>query len=134
MDTKGPQRASRVLLVERDPQLGALLERALRRDGHAPIRVDSGVDALLAMRDHTVHLVIAELELRDMTGVDLMRAVRRSGRDCRVALLSQEDSDVLQREATDAAVDALLQAPISPGRVCALATLHHPKARKVGEA
>lgn len=134
MDTKGPQRASRVLLVERDPQLGALLERALRRDGHDPIRVDCGVDALLAMRDHTVHLVIAEMELRDMTGVDLMRAVRRSGRDCRVALLSQEDSFVLQREATDAAVDALLQAPISPGRVCALATLHQPKARKVGEA
>ena len=113
--------APRVLLVERDPHLGGLLARALQRAGHAPLRVESGVDALLAMRENTVHLIISDLRLPDMSGVDLLRAVRRSGRTCRVALLCGEDTDALQTEAREAAADALLLAPISPRGVCAWA-------------
>lgn len=129
MDANRSGAGSRVLLVGRDPQLSLILERALSRDGHAPLRVGSGVDALVAIRENTVHLVIAELCLRDMTGVELLRAVRRSGRDCRVALLTQEDTELLQREATEAAVDELLHAPISPRKVCALAASLRPTAR-----
>lgn len=39
---------SRILVVEDDPQMGALVDRGLREDGYDVQLVDNGVDALIA--------------------------------------------------------------------------------------
>src|SRR4051812_11461526 len=69
---------SAILLVEDDDAIAEPLARSLRRDGHDVVVVGRGADALAQIGDGRVDLVILDLGLPDMDGVDVCRSIRRS--------------------------------------------------------
>jgi CheY-like chemotaxis protein len=69
---------SRVLVVDDEASLLALIERILRQDGYEVTSVISGVLALEAIRKQLPDLIILDLNLPDMNGQDICEEVRKN--------------------------------------------------------
>lgn len=81
----------RLLLVEDDLELRDGLVYALAQSGHAVDAVHTGRDALAACATAAYQLVILDLGLPDMDGVDVLRRARRGGMTCPVLILTARD-------------------------------------------
>lgn len=78
----------RVLIVEDDPSVQALLRRVVRQEGYECLDASSVTGALGVMQDHDVDVVISDLELGDLTGVDLLQSLRKRHLDQPLILLT----------------------------------------------
>ncbi|MED5500531.1 MAG: response regulator, partial [Pseudomonadota bacterium] len=67
----------RVLLVEDDPLLGDGIRTALIREGYVVDWLMKGRDALEAVRVEPFSLVVLDLGLPDIDGLDVLRSIRR---------------------------------------------------------
>ena len=66
----------RVLVVDDDPAMRRLL-RAILRDRYAIEEAEHGQDALRQLRKQPFGLVITDLVMPDMEGIELLREIRR---------------------------------------------------------
>jgi len=72
---------SRVLVVEDDPDLVALVKRWLERDGHRVEHVADGAAALAALRrDPLPRLVLLDVMLPKVDGFEVLRQLRAEPR------------------------------------------------------
>ena len=76
----------RVLVVEDDPRLRSLLREALEREGHRATVVGTGSDALVASMDAAHDLVILDLNLPDVDGLEVAERLR--GDDVPILMLT----------------------------------------------
>src|SRR4051794_12942892 len=67
---------ARLLVVEDDEQIGNLLESALRANGHEVSWQRTGRSAITASREGQYDLVLLDLGLPDMDGVEVCRELR----------------------------------------------------------
>lgn len=67
-----------VLVVDDDAELCALLDRALRADGHHIRTVDSLARTRTLLARHTPEVLVLDLELGDGNGLELCRELRRA--------------------------------------------------------
>jgi DNA-binding response OmpR family regulator len=70
---------SRILVVDDDLTVGDVVSRYLARDGHDVAVVADGVAALRQARSSPPDLVILDLMLPGVTGLEVFRALRQSG-------------------------------------------------------
>ncbi len=77
-----------ILLVEDDLSITNALERALKRQGYSVNTVASGRAALLAIETDRPDLVVLDLGLPDMDGLDVLRQLRTRDVDLPVLLLT----------------------------------------------
>jgi DNA-binding response OmpR family regulator len=77
-----------ILLVEDDPSITQALERALRAQGYSINSVATGQAALLALDTDRPDLVVLDLGLPDMDGLDVLRKIRSGDVDLPVLLLT----------------------------------------------
>ena len=66
----------RVLVVDDDPSLGEMLGIVLRSEGFLPSFVADGERALAAFRENRPDIVLLDLMLPGMDGIDVCRAIR----------------------------------------------------------
>lgn len=66
------------MVVDDDPQVARLLGRFVRRQGHAVRVATTGSDALDLLEVWPADLVIADLLMPEMDGIELMERVSRS--------------------------------------------------------
>ena len=87
----------RVLLVEDDSAIAEPLGRALRRDGHDVEVAASGDAALARLTTAPFDLVILDLGLPDVDGLEVCRRIRTSDRHVPVLMLTarSEELDVV---------------------------------------
>ena len=81
----------RILLVEDDRSLAAGLQAALSREGFAVNHVASGSQALAAVRAELPDMVVLDLGLPDMDGLQVLTALREISRSLPVLLLTARD-------------------------------------------
>lgn len=86
----------RLLVVEDDARLRALLERELTAVGFDVEGVGSGADGLERALDAPVDMVILDLNLPDMDGVEVAERLRRDGADVPILMLTAR-ADVTSR-------------------------------------
>lgn len=67
----------RILLVEDNPSLGSGLKNALAEEGFAVNLVDTGQLALAAVRAEPPDIIVLDLGLPDMDGLDVLAAIRQ---------------------------------------------------------
>jgi len=72
----------------------------------------SGEEALLEARLQKFDLLISEVRLTGMSGVELARKLRASNPDLKTILISATLDRYIRREVTDAGIETLLQKPI----------------------
>ena len=83
--------ASDILVVEDDPDIGALLDRGLGAAGFAVTWVDNAGDALLHVANHAPSAVLLDVMLPDGTGYDVCRSLRQKGFGGSILFLSAKD-------------------------------------------
>jgi len=78
----------RILVVEDNRTLATGLVAVLRGDGFAVDQVHDGASALAAVATETFDLVVLDLSLPEMDGLDVLREIRAAGRQTAVLILT----------------------------------------------
>lgn len=113
----------RALVVEDDPACRLRVEKRLRLDLFETLGVASGLSGLQALRDWRPDLVVLDLALNGMSGLDLLRVKARDPALAAIPVLvvtSSQDIDVLAGVYALGA-GACLGKPYLPERLSALA-------------
>jgi len=77
-----------ILLVEDDQDLAAGLKQALQHEGYAVNHVPTGREAIIAVQTALPDIVILDLGLPDMDGLEVLEALRTQQKDLPVLLLT----------------------------------------------
>lgn len=67
---------ARILLVEDEPVTGEVFARVLQQDGFAVRAVRDGMQALHALRDESQDLLVLDLGLPTLSGIEVLRQLR----------------------------------------------------------
>lgn len=102
----------RVLLAEDDPQLGDGLTVGLRQSGFAVDWVKDGHQADLALQAENFDLLVLDLGLPKLPGMDVLKRVRSRGQSLPVLVLTARDATGDKVSGLDAGADDYLVKPI----------------------
>lgn len=100
-----------VLLAEDDTAIAEPLSRALQREGHRVVRVGDGPSALHRADDGEVDLLVLDLGLPEMDGLDVCRRLRRTRPDLPVLMLTARADEVDFVVGLDAGADDYVAKP-----------------------
>ena len=81
-------RTGRILLVEDDENLRHVLGRVLEGHGHEVVTAADGETAVTSLGRESFDLVLSDIRLPRMSGVDVLRAVRQHDLDLPVVLMT----------------------------------------------
>jgi len=111
----------RILLVEDDTLLGDGLRAGLAQDGDAVDWVQDGAAADAALRADRFALVVLDLALPRLSGLDVLRALRERGDGTPVLILTARDAVADRIKGLDAGADDYLVKPFDLGELKARA-------------
>ena len=103
-------RAPRVLVVEDDEDIAQALQRSLRMEGYEVRAAADGADALEHGRSFAPDLVILDLGLPGLDGLDVARSLRAED-DVPILILTARDALESRVEGLDAGADDYLVKP-----------------------
>lgn len=84
--------AGTILVVDDDPAISEMLTIVLEAEGFTPIPVTDGNEAVPAFREHNPDLILLDLMLPGMNGVDICKAIRQESRVPIVMLTAKTDT------------------------------------------
>ncbi|MGB6161179.1 MAG: response regulator transcription factor [Pseudonocardiaceae bacterium] len=125
-----------VLLVEDDASIAEPLSRALQREGHEVMVIGNGHTALVRAKQPEVDLLVLDLGLPGMDGLDVCRRLRQVRPDLPVLMLTARTDEVDFVVGLDAGADDYVAKPFRLAellaRVRALLRRSAPDALEVG--
>jgi two-component system OmpR family response regulator len=103
----------RVLVIEDEPKLAALMASGLEEEGYAVDETGSGLEAVWFATEHHYDVILLDLGLEDIDGVEVCRRLRREEVWAPIIVVTARD-DVPDRVALlDLGADDYLVKPIS---------------------
>jgi DNA-binding response OmpR family regulator len=108
---------TRVLVVEDEPAIASFIEKGLRSHGFTSVVVADGRTAAALARDDDFDLMILDLNLPLISGLEVMREVRGRGERLPVIVLTARDDKTV--EALDAGADDYVRKPFDVGELLA---------------
>jgi DNA-binding response OmpR family regulator len=106
----GHERQARVLIVEDDDDIAQVLQRSLRLEGYETRIAGDGEAALGAANDFVPDLVVLDLGLPKIDGMDVARRLRAAD-DVPILMLTARDALEARVEGLDAGADDYLVKP-----------------------
>lgn len=121
-----------IMLIEDDAHTRAALRAVLEKRGHAVLEARDGASALSLLSAHSVDLILQELTLPDMDGVDLAARLRAlpHGGSAPILAWSSADVPLAKARAESIGIDELVSKPIEMSRLLPLIDAHLAKAFK----
>jgi putative two-component system response regulator len=116
-----PTGDTRILVVDDDPQVAALLSRLLARKGYVVEVAGDGETALSAVHGHPPDIILLDMVMPGVGGLDVCRALKRDAATRLVPVvmitgLADRDSRL---RGFEAGADEFLTKPIDPGELVA---------------
>lgn len=102
-----------VLVVEDDDDIAALLIHSLEREGHAASRVSKGAAAIARVAINPPSLVVLDLGLPDIDGVDVCIELRSQGFEGGIIMVTARGGEMDRVEGLDVGADDYLPKPFS---------------------
>ncbi|NLA34076.1 MAG: response regulator transcription factor [Actinobacteria bacterium] len=109
----------RLLLVEDDEAIARPLTRALGREDFTVVHVDCGTDAIRTFDDGEFDLVLLDLTLPDIDGLDVCRAIRERNIEIPIVMLTARSDELDLVVGFDAGADDYLGKPFSMAELTA---------------
>jgi two-component system OmpR family response regulator len=103
----------RVLVVEDDPAMAAMLTRGLRREGYAVDTVGTGVDAVWTIVETPYDVVVLDAMIPAPDGFEVCRQVRAKDRWMPVLMLTARGDTADKVRGLDAGADDYLTKPFA---------------------
>ncbi|MEO7270010.1 MAG: response regulator transcription factor [Knoellia sp.] len=110
-----------VLLVEDDDKIAAPLVRTLEREGYEVERVAEGLPALARLAGGSVDLLLLDLGLPDVDGLDVCRRAREGGFTGGIIILTARDGELDRVVGLDVGADDYLAKPFGLSELLARA-------------
>jgi DNA-binding response OmpR family regulator len=94
MTNDTPESRPSILIVEDDPAIGAFVQTALEREGFKAELVKDGEEALERVDSFLPNLILLDLMLPGMGGLEVCQALRRRAQYSPIIMLTAKDDDV----------------------------------------
>lgn len=107
----------RVLVVDDEEIVRQSCERALTDAGYAVRTAGSGREALRACRAEPFDVMLTDLRMPDMDGIEVIRAVAKEFPEVRVVIITGYPSRESAEQAAKLGIFDYLEKPLSPGRL-----------------
>lgn len=102
----------RLLLVDDSDVIRGMLRYVFVKLGHSVVaEAGTGGAALAAFKEHKPDLVLLDISLPDMNGVDVLKALRALDPAAKVVIVTGNNSSVLRQEVLDAGALAVVLKP-----------------------
>ena len=113
-----PPPTETVLVIEDEDAISSFVAAYLRKDGFEVIATASGREALGVVKSKQPSLVILDLMLPDLDGMEVCRRIRETG-DLPILMLTARDDDLDKIAGLDAGADDYLTKPFNPRELVA---------------
>src|ERR1700677_1456068 len=105
-------RPAKILLVDDEPQITRVLRTALSTQGYSLRVAANGVEGMQAVHEWKPDLVITDVSMPEMNGLELCREIRTVSQ-VPIIVLSVRNQDLVKVEALDAGADDYVTKPSS---------------------
>jgi len=124
----------RVLIVDDEPAIIRFLRAGLEAQGYIVSDAKDGRTALEAVRRKAADLVVLDLGLPDMDGLDVVKTMRESGETLPIIILSSRGGESHKIEALDLGADDYIVKPFGVGELLArVRAAHRHRLQQEGE-
>lgn len=103
--------SARVLVVEDDEAIADVLRRSLRTEGHEVRSAADGVEALRAAEEFAPDLILLDLGLPRLDGIEVLKRIREDASDVPVLILTARTETEDRVEGLDSGADDYLPKP-----------------------
>ncbi len=103
----------KILVVEDDRTVGSYVQRGLEEHGFQTELVDDGMEALRLASGGRYDLLVLDLRLPGMTGLEVVRTLRDRGQTTPILVLTAQDAVDFKVEALRAGADDYVTKPFS---------------------
>ncbi|MGZ2486691.1 two-component system OmpR family response regulator [Rhizobium pisi] len=110
--------APRILVVDDEPHIRDVICFALERAGMASTAARNGIEAMAAFRRGNVDLIILDVGMPDMDGLEVCRQIRRTS-DLPILFLSARDEEIDRVLGLEIGGDDYVTKPFSPRELVA---------------
>ncbi|MBI5561957.1 MAG: response regulator [Deltaproteobacteria bacterium] len=109
----------RILIVDDCDTTRKLLSYIVRERGYKILAASNGLEALEVMAENPVDLVVTDLNMPQMDGLEFSRSLRGQEvyRELPIIMVTTESGDADRKMGFDAGVTAYLTKPFSPQRL-----------------
>ncbi|MBF0183277.1 MAG: response regulator [Magnetococcales bacterium] len=112
-----------IVVVDDDEVIRLLLREILQKAGHQVLEAGNGQEGLLLLQKHPVDLVITDIFMPEMDGIDLLAAILRTKPDSKIIAMSggykAMDPHLTLRMAQSFGALEILSKPLQADRILA---------------
>jgi two-component system KDP operon response regulator KdpE len=110
--------AGRILLIDDDPQIRRVMRVTLTGQGYEVDDAKTGEEGLEKLREHRFDLVLLDMNMPGMGGLETCRLIR-AGSEIAIIMLTVRDSEADKVGALDAGADDYVTKPFNPPELLA---------------
>ena len=108
----------RILIVDDEPAISDNIQFALESEGLETVRVATGLAATPILDEGTIDLIIIDIGLPDINGLDLLKEIRRT-RSTPIILLTARTAEIDRVLGLEIGADDYIAKPFSPRELAA---------------
>ena len=102
-----------ILVIDDDRQMRLLIARMLTRAGHEVHEAETGRDGLNAFREAPIALVVTDILMPEMEGLETIRTIRHEAPTIPILAISGSDQSLYLRAASELGAAATLEKPFT---------------------
>ena len=87
------EKLKEIMIVDDEAGIRALLSDALIQEGYSVTLAENGKDSLKQLRNHRFDLLITDVNMPQLSGLELIKMMKKKGRKEKVILISGEPVD-----------------------------------------
>lgn len=105
-----------ILIADDDPNILEILAYNLNKEGYNVVQAEDGAEAIKMAEEHNPHLLILDVMMPEMNGVDVCAELREREKfqDTFITFLTARDDDFSQITCYEAGGDDFMSKPIKP--------------------
>jgi DNA-binding response OmpR family regulator len=109
----------RILVVEDDARIAGFVKKGLEESGYDVVVADNGEEGFLDARLNPYDLLVLDLMLPEMDGIEVARKLRAAGKTLPILMLTARDTEADKIQGLDVGADDYLTKPFSFGEFLA---------------
>ena len=114
---KEKEKKQTILIVDDDESIRITLKNIIDYEGYGCLLADDGIDALEQLTDNKIDLVLLDLRLPRMNGMDVLKEAKKTNPNLPVIIVSGQGTIKLAVEATKLGAYDFIDKPLSADRI-----------------
>lgn len=108
---------ARILVIDDQPDICDVIKTILEDGGHSVVVASEGAEGLRFYAKCPADVVITDLHMPGMNGLDTVRAVRERSRDVKIIAMSGADTFMVEKNLQSSVINGADQTLLKPFRV-----------------